>query len=69
MVIPTLRAVILFELVAQTTSLYANNGIDSGIKRFAPVKHLESDGVFLEPMGLSQQALFHDELEETADSM
>ncbi len=69
MVIASLGPVILFELVAQTASLYANNGINSGIKRLAPVEHLESDGVFLEPMGLPKQALFDDELQETADSM
>jgi hypothetical protein len=50
----SLGAVVFFELVAQTASLHANNGINSGIKRLAPVKHFESDGVFLEPMGLPE---------------
>jgi len=69
MVIPAFGAIVFFKLVAQTACFHANNRINSRIEGFAPVKYFESDRVFLEPMGLPEQALFDDELQETADSM
>src|ERR1700749_3942867 len=68
-ILAPLVAIVLLDLVTQAPRFHADDGVDAGVEGFPPVEYFQPNEVLLKPVRLAQKALFHDELQKTANAM